>query len=135
MWTKCEPPATEVRSRIVPDVEPKPKPHDDYVTIQSPLAECFEHCEIHCVVDCCGLNAISSDRNVIHEWMRTVGPDTVKVALTQIDDLIAKIQISSRTISISALCHRTFDKQTTDELMAFLQSFKSAFEDAACSLK
>lgn len=58
------------------------------VTISPPLAECFMDCEVHCVRECCGIDAISTDSNLISNWGAKVGPDSVLQALDQLEELI-----------------------------------------------
>jgi hypothetical protein len=47
---------------------------DREIEVPSPLRECFLSCEVHCVRGCCGIEAISTEQEVIGAWRHEAGP-------------------------------------------------------------
>jgi len=67
------------------------------------LRDCFLHSEIICVRDCCGLDAISEDPELVAAWGRQIGHHKVLEALAQVVELIAQVQNRSHHVSSSFL--------------------------------
>lgn len=96
------------------------------VTIAPPLADCFMDCEVHCVRDCCGIDAISTDSKLIAGWGAKAGPDSVLEALDQLNVLIAMVENRTHKVSCTFLNHYTSDSKARSELLSFLEAFRSA---------
>jgi hypothetical protein len=106
----------------IPDVE---------VEVPSPLRECILHCEVDCVRECCGINAISQDAGLIAGWSREVGPTATSLALRQIRGLLVAVEDRSHKVSSVLLNHYTCDEAARGERLSFLRAFESALEGSA----
>ena len=105
---------------------------DVSVEIPSPLQECFLHCEVECVRECCGIDAISTDSEVIAAWRREAGSAKVADALRQLADLVAMVEDRKHNVSSRFLNHYTCDESARQILLEFLATFRTglATEDA-----
>jgi hypothetical protein len=101
---------------------------DVEVEVPSPLRECFLHCEVHCVRECCGIHAISTDAQLIADWGRQAGPKAVTMALRQLGELIAVVEDRPHKVSSLFLNHYTCHEAARRELLEFLGAFRSALE-------
>jgi len=104
---------------------------DVQLKVPSPLQECFLHCEVVCVRECCGIDAISTEAETIAGWRTQVGLQTVSVALHQLDGLIATVEDRSHKVSSLFLNHYTCDEEARCKLLTFLRTFRSALESGA----
>lgn len=116
----CEPLFERGRSAAeglrVPDVS---------VEIPSPLQECFLHCEVECVRECCGIDAITTDPEVIAAWRRVAGPAKVADALLQLAELVAVVEDRTHNTSSVFLNHYTCDESARQMLLEFLAIFRT----------
>lgn len=99
---------------------------DVQVEVDSPLQECFLHCEVHCVRDCCGIDAFSTDAGLISEWGQQAGPTAVAEAQRQLAGLVALVEDRSHNVSSSLLNHYTCNEAARAELLEFLAAFVTA---------
>src|SRR5947207_11285650 len=83
---------------------------DKSVEVPSPLKDCFLHCEVECVRECCGLDAFSTDLELIVGWCRTEGSTVARQALAQLTELQAVAEDRSRKMLCSFLNHFTVDE-------------------------
>jgi hypothetical protein len=104
---------------------------DVEVQVPSPLRECFLHCEVNCVRECCGIDAISTEAEMITGWCNQVGPHTVGVALGQLDELIAAVEDRSHKALSTFLNHYTCDEEARHKPLVFLSAFQSALQSKA----
>jgi hypothetical protein len=98
---------------------------DVSVEIPAPLRECFLHCETECVRGCCGIDAISTEADVIADWGRKAGSKAVAEALRQLDELVAVVEDRSHNVLSHFLNHYTVDEPARGKLLNFLASFRS----------
>jgi hypothetical protein len=103
---------------------------DIEVEVPSPLRECFQHCEVHCVRACCGLDAISTDAELIAVWGREAGPQAVAWALRQLSELVETVADRRHKVSSQFLNHYTCHEAARQQLLDFLGAFRSALESA-----
>jgi hypothetical protein len=96
------------------------------VDIPEPLRGCFLHCEVICVRDCCGIDAISQEHELVAEWGREAGPQAVSQAITQLEQLMAQVQDRSHDFVSMFLNACTVGEIGRAELLSFLQAFKVA---------
>jgi hypothetical protein len=96
---------------------------DVFVEVPSPLRECLLHCEIHCVRECCGIDAISTDRELIAAWCRHAGPAAVSETKWQLSELVRVVEDRSKKVSSPFLNHYTCDEAARRELLEFLAAF------------
>jgi hypothetical protein len=101
------------------------------VDVPSPLRDCFLHCEVECVRECCGIDAISSDEQRIHAWARSVERSVVATAISQLDALIATVEDCSHNVSSSFLNHHTCHNGARTELLEFLGAFRQGLKSVA----
>ena len=94
-----------------------------------PLSDCFLHSETICDRECCGIDAISDDPELVAQWGRTVGYPVVRQALDQIRVLIAQVQDHSQDVTFSSLNACTMGELGRSELLSFLQAFEAALGD------
>jgi hypothetical protein len=104
---------------------------DVEIEVPSPLRDCFERCEVICVRDCCGIDAISTDTELIADWGRQVGPETNALALRQLGELVWVVEDRSHKVSSSFLNHYTCDVAAGRQLLDFLHAFRSVLEIVA----
>jgi len=87
---------------------------DRETDVPSPLSECFLRCETEGVRECCGIDEISTDPELIAARARSTGPETVVQARQQPAELIAVSQIgrveSRRRSSITSLTTTTLGR-------------------------
>ncbi|MET9299327.1 DUF6331 family protein [Micromonospora aurantiaca] len=93
---------------------------DVSVDVPSPLRKCIAFCEVECVLGCCGIDAVSTDPDLIGAWCRQVDQDAVIEARLQLAELIEVVENRSRCITSDFLNHRTHDEAARRELLAFL---------------
>ena len=98
------------------------------IEVPSPLLECFLHCEVDCVRECCGIHAISTDADLIGGWGRQAGPEVVALALRQLGELLTVEGDQSHKVSSQFLNHYTCHEAARRELLEFLRAFRSALE-------
>jgi|GEM_PF-768478 len=91
-----------------------------------PLSDCLQHSETICVRECCGIDAISDDPELVAQWGRTVGYGTVQQALIQVRELIAQVEDLSQKVCISFLNACVIGEITREKLLSFLQAFEAA---------
>ncbi len=96
------------------------------IEVPSPLRECFLHCEVICVRDCCGIDAISEDPELVAAWGRQVGHQAVLKALSQAEELIAQVQDRSQKITLPFLNAYADGEVTREFLLSFLLAFEAA---------
>ena len=96
--------------------------------VPEPLRGCIIHSETICVRECCGIDAISNDPELVAAWGRQVGYQTVLKALAQVEELIARTQDRSHHISSQFLNACTYGdgEGGRKELLSFLQAFETA---------
>ncbi|HEX8834479.1 MAG TPA: DUF6331 family protein, partial [Abditibacteriaceae bacterium] len=98
------------------------------VDIPSPLKECLTHCEIHCVSGCCGVDAFSSEVEVLESWLSSDlvrrQPFAPRIALSQLRALIALAGDKSHKLSSPFLNAHTCRDAGRNSLLAFLRSFE-----------
>lgn len=58
------------------------------LSLSDPFLELARHCEVHCVADCCGVDAFDVNFLNMIPWVRERGPETAREAQTQISELI-----------------------------------------------
>lgn len=104
---------------------------DVEIEVPSPLRDCFEHCETICDRGCCGINAISTDRELIADWGRQAALETTTLALRQLGELVAVIEDRSHNVLSQFLNHYTCHEPARHQLLEFLQAFRSALEPIA----
>lgn len=104
---------------------------DVSIEIASPLRECFLHCEVNCVRECCGINAISTDPDLITAWGRQIGPSGVAEALGQLDNLVTVVKDRSHNVSSLFLNHYTCHEAARRQLLEFLELFRTAIASIA----
>jgi hypothetical protein len=98
------------------------------VTIDPPLRECFQHCEIHCVSGCCGLDAYSREAGDVAAWGRQARPEAVLHALCQLESVIAAVADRSSYVSSELLHAGTYDEAAREEWLSFLGAFRAALD-------
>lgn len=96
------------------------------VNVPSPLRDCFLHCELICVRECCGIDAISQEPKLVADWGRDAGSQAVNQAITQLEQLIAQVQDRSRDFVSIFLNACTVGDVGRTELLSFLQAFQAA---------
>jgi hypothetical protein len=101
------------------------------VEIDSPLSGCFRYCEVDCVRECCGIDSISTDAELIANWAEQAGPAAVDQALGQLNQLIRVVEDRSYKVRSMFLNHYTADEAAREELVTFLQAFQSALQIAS----
>ncbi|NMO54088.1 hypothetical protein HH310_23250 [Actinoplanes sp. TBRC 11911] len=106
---------------------------DVTVEIPSPLRECIIACEVVCVRGCCGIDAVSTDRDLIDAWCREVGPDATIDAHRQLADLIDLVEDRSNLVTSTFLNHRTINDAARLELLNFLAAFEVGLSDSFAS--
>ena len=94
--------------------------------VLSPLSDCFQHSETICVRECCGIDAISDDPELVAQWGRTVGYHVIQRALSQVQLLIAQVEDRSQKLSIPLLNACATGDITRAKLLSFLQAFEGA---------
>jgi hypothetical protein len=104
---------------------------DVSIDVASPLQDCFLHCEVECVRECCGIDAISTDSALIAEWARTAGAASAAEAHQQLGELIAVVADRSHKVSSAFLNHYTSDEEARKQLLDFLDKFRSALSTIA----
>ncbi|GAA4578621.1 hypothetical protein GCM10023176_54890 [Micromonospora coerulea] len=93
------------------------------VEIPSPLSKCIIFCEVACVRECCGIDAVSTDPAHIEAWCRQVGSVAVVEARLQLAELIEVVEDRSNRVTSTFLNHRTHDGAARRELLDFLAAF------------
>jgi hypothetical protein len=106
----------------------EPQMGDVEVEVLPPLADCFRHCEVECVRECCGIDAISTDAELIGGWSRQAGTETVGQALGQLRRVIEAVEDRSHKVSSIFLNHYTNDEAARLELLDFLGAFRTALQ-------
>lgn len=99
---------------------------DVLLDVPSPLQECFVQCEVVCVRECCGIDAISTDPALIANWANLAGPIAVAEARRQLDELIVAVSDRTKKISMEFLNHYTCDENARLQLLNFLSAFRNA---------
>ena len=97
---------------------------DVSVDVPSPLRECFLHCEVDCVRECSGIDAISTQSELIVAWGRKVGPAAAAEARRQLDDFVAVAEDRSHNVVSLFLNHYTVDEPARQKLLDFLAAFR-----------
>lgn len=95
-----------------------------------PLADCFRACETVCVVECCGIDAISTERADIQRWIADVGPQLAAQAQRQLDELVGAVRDERSELSSDSLNAAAFDDASRGVLLEFLAAFQRAFAGA-----
>jgi hypothetical protein len=98
---------------------------DVSVDVPSPLQECFLHCEVDCVRECCGIDAISTDSELIAAWGRQAGPAAAAEAQQQLADVIAVVEDRTHNVSSLFLNHYTCHEPARIQLLEFLAAFRT----------
>ena len=98
---------------------------DVSVEVPSPLRECFLHCEVECVRERCGIDAISTDPEVIAAWVLQAGPVVVAEARRQLADLVAVVADRTHKVSSAFLNHYTCHAAARRQLLEFLAVFRT----------
>ncbi|TYB36941.1 hypothetical protein FXF50_16840 [Micromonospora sp. AP08] len=98
---------------------------DVSVEIPSPLSNCIVFCELVCVRECCGIDAVSTDPTVIEAWCRQVGPIAVAKARRQLAQLIDVVEDRSHRVTSTFLNHRTRDYTGRRQLLDFLSALEA----------
>jgi hypothetical protein len=98
---------------------------DVSVEVPSPLQDCFLRCEVECVRECCGIDAISTDPELIVAWGREAGPAAVAKAQQQLASLMAVVEDRSHKVSSAFLNHYTCDEAARQQLLDFLAAFRA----------
>lgn len=98
---------------------------DVSVEVPSPLRECFLHCEVDCVRECCGIDAITTDVKVIAAWRREAGAAAVLEARRQLAELMAMVEDRTHNVSSLFLNHYTCDEGARWQLLDFLAAFRA----------
>ena len=96
------------------------------IEVPEPLRDCFLHSEIICVRDCCGIDAISQESELVEAWSRKVGHKKVTQALKQVEELIIQTEDRSHDVSSLFLNACTNGEIGRGELLSFLQAFDAA---------
>ncbi len=104
---------------------------DVLIEVLSPLKECFLHCEVHCVRECCGIDAISTDPDLIAFWTRKVGVAAAAEALRQIDNIITVFEDHSQHLLSPFLNHYTYHEAARLKLLEFLTTFRAGLASGA----
>jgi hypothetical protein len=97
------------------------------VEVLPPLADCFRHCEVECVRECCGIDAISTDAELIGGWSIQAGPEAVSQALGQLRLVIEAVEDRSHKVSSLFLNHNT-NEAGREQLLDFLTAFRTALQ-------
>ena len=98
---------------------------DVLVEVRSPLRDCLLHCEVECVRECCGIDAISTDAEVIAAWRQQAGPAAVAEARGQLAELVAVVEDRTHNVSSLFLNHYTSDEAARRQLLEFLAAFRT----------
>ncbi|MFC0029908.1 DUF6331 family protein [Micromonospora chaiyaphumensis] len=98
---------------------------DVSVEIPSPLSECITFCEVVCVRECCGIDAVSTDPAVVEAWCRQVGSTAVVEARLQLAELIEVVKDRSHRVTSTFLNHRTPDDAARRQLLDFLAALEA----------
>ena len=101
------------------------------IEVPRPLLDCFLCCEIHCVRECCGINAFSTDIGTIAEWGRDAGAKIAAEALSQIYEIFEAVADRERIVLLRFLNHGTCDEQVRKELLDFLAAYEHGLQMAA----
>lgn len=104
---------------------------DFELEVLPPLADCFLHCEVNCVRECCGIDAISTDAKLIVEWSRNAGPEVAGQALDQLKWIITAVEDRSNSLSSTFLNHNTRDENARQRLLDFLQALLAGLQSEA----
>lgn len=102
------------------------------VEIQDSLQRCFEQFETDCVCACCGIAAIDADVAGVAEWARTLAPQDLAAAATQLEDLLVLVADRSRVVTSIFLNHSTVDDGARSELFSLLTTINDGFTAARC---
>jgi hypothetical protein len=103
------------------------------VDIPSPLSECIIYCEVDCVRECCGIDAVSTDPALVQQWCRRVGPAAVAEARLQLAELIEVTENRSHRVRSSFLNHYTHSDASRGQLLDFLAAFDAGLSAGAGS--
>ncbi len=106
---------------------------DVELDVVSPLADCFRHSEVECVLECCGIDAISTDPDLVATWVRQAGLETATIALEQLEEAIVVVEDRSHSVSSRFLNHYTADDAARAELLLFLMAFRTSLRDMVSS--
>ena len=104
---------------------------DVAIDVPRPLLDCFLHCEVNCVRECCGIDAFSTDLGRIAEWGRDAGPAVSSNALLQLRNLIVVVEDRSNKVSSAFLNHYTCDENARQQFVDFLAAFRSGLESVS----
>ncbi|MFI6261323.1 DUF6331 family protein [Micromonospora sp. NPDC051006] len=96
---------------------------DVSVEMPPPLSKCIIFCEVECVRECCGIDAVSTDPALIEAWCRQVGSAAVVEARLQLAELIEVVGDRSHRLTSTFLNHRTHDDAARRQLLDFLAAF------------
>lgn len=100
------------------------------IDVPTPLSDCISHCEVECVMGCCGIDAVSTDPALIEEWVHEAGLEQALRALTQVEDLMAVVENPLNHVVSHFLNHQTGNENGRSTLLTFLQRFKEALQTA-----
>ena len=98
------------------------------VEVPFPLQDCFLHCEIYCVRECCGIDAFSTDQELITHWGHQVGPAVVDEARCQLADLVSVVEDRSHQVEVPFLHYYPYNEDTRLQLLEFLIPFLKGLE-------
>ncbi|GLZ78395.1 hypothetical protein Afil01_32020 [Actinorhabdospora filicis] len=93
---------------------------DIELDVPAPLRDCLTYCEDECVLDCCGIAAVSTNPTLIAAWRDQAGPVAVAEARRQIAELTGVVQDRSRKVMSRRLNHYAHDEPSRRALLDFL---------------
>ena len=94
--------------------------------VSPPLRDCLLDSEVICVRECCGIDAISEEPELVAAWGRRVGHQKVVQALRQVEELIAQVEDRSHDVISLFLNACTDGEVGREKLLSFLRCFEAA---------
>lgn len=122
-------PLGDLLRRLRPSRHRTNEPVTVEIEVLPPLSDCITHCEVHCVRECCGIDAISEDPNLIGEWVARAGLESACLALDQIEALRAVVKDPANLVVSDFLNHKTVNKAARRSLLDFLDAFGLALKE------
>ena len=96
------------------------------IKIPEPLSDVMSACEVHCLAECCGLNAFDINPIWIRRWMEAEDPSQLIIAHEQLEEIIRDLYDFDDEFSISMLNV----VGSSDDLMPIFTEWKAAIEKA-----
>ena len=97
------------------------------VHIPTHLKACLDCCQTEFVVECCGIDAFSSDDKVIRDRISFLSEFAVRRAVVEIDQIVEELgNKGSDVVSVPELNPCTIDQEARRKLFGFLSTYRAA---------